>query len=327
MCLEYEDFPFRRQIMQRIALIILICLGTLVFASCGAPSGGNGNANSNANTIMIRSAGPPDRAQLIAAENTAYEAWKNKNGTFFEDFLTTGFITFGPQGRQDKAAAVKEIAESDCQINSYALSDEAVTVMGADGAVLTFKAATDGTCDGQKRPSPQWAATVYVRDADKWKAAYHNEVSSTGTDAGQPPATSAPAAAAETQPEQPPADGLTQQLLAAEQKGWEGRKNKDLKAIAGVTMLDLTYIDAAGSGRYTRDEAAKQWIGPACSIKSFSLSEPLARPIAANAAVLTYKATIDGNCGTGSAKSIWGTTIYMKESGQWRALLIIDRPA
>ncbi len=312
--------------MQRIALIILICLGTLAFASCGAPAGGNGNTNSLANTILNRTSGAPDRAQLIAAENSAYEAWKNKNGNFFEDFLTIGFITFGRSGRQDKPAAVKEIAESDCQINSYALSDEAVTVMGSD-AVLTFKAATDGTCNGQKIPGQHWAATVYVRDGDKWKAAYHNEVATAATGAGQTEATSTPAVASEAQPAPPEPDGLTKALLAVEQKGWEGRKNKDLKALGDVTMVDLTYIDATGSGRYTREEAAKQWTGPSCSIKSFSLSEPLARPVAANAAVLTYKAAIDGSCGTGSAKTIWGTTIYMRESGQWRALLIFNRPA
>ncbi len=312
--------------MQRIAPVTFLCLVSLLVLSCGSPSGGNATANSNANNVMNRSSGPPDRDMLISAENRAFEAWKNRDGGFFEDFLTTGFVTFGREGRQDKAAAVKEITDANCEVNSYALSDEAVTLMGADGAILTFKSAADGTCDGQKIPSQSWGATIYVRDGEKWKAAYHNEIPIADTATGPAPAKPAPAAP-EAEAEETPVDPFTQALMAAEKKAWEGRKTRDVKAISEVTMFDLIYLDADGSGRYTREEAARMWFGPGCTIKSFSLAEPLGRPITANAAVLTYKAAIDGKCGTGSAKNIWGTTVYMKEGGAWKALMIFNRPA
>jgi len=312
--------------MQRITLAVFLGLGSLLFSSCGAPSGNTQTANNGVNANFNRSSGPPNRAELIAAENSAYDAWKNKNGSFFDDFLTTGFMGFGDQGRQDKAGAVKEIAESNCQVNTYSLSDEAVTIMGSDGAILTFKATTDGTCDGQKIPGRSWGATIYVRDGEKWKAAYHNEIPIAETNAGPAPAKLTPAAPSSTA-EETPADPFTQALMTVEKKVWEGRKTRDVRAISETTMLDLIYMDADGSGRHTRDEAAKMWFGPTCTIKSFSLAEPQGRPIAANAAVLTYKATIDGSCGTGSAKNVWGTTVYMKEGGVWKALMIFNRPA
>jgi hypothetical protein len=115
--------------------------------------------------------------------------------------------------------------------------------------------------------------------------------------------------------------------MAAEKKAWEGRRSHDLRALAEVTMQDLVYVDAAGNSPVRRDEAVKLWMGPDCKISSYSLTEPLARPIATNASILTYKATLNGSCGTGSAKSIWGTTLYMKEGGGWKALLIFNRPA
>ena len=324
----------KRSILMRHFLTVLILVaGIPVYLACATGGSGDGNSSGNSNTVMTRSAVPANSSMLKPIETTAFEAWKNKNGTFFEDFLTAGFVTFGPEGRMDKAAAIKDIAGSQCMVEGFSIGEESATLMGSDGAVFTFKGTTEGTCAGDKIPSPFWAATVYIRDGDKWKAAYHNEVptpdAKPSSASGSEPNGAGSRTTSVESPDTPETtiDTFTQGLIAVEKKGWEGRKSHDLRAIAEVTMLDLVYIDADGTGRYDRDEAAKVWTGQQCSIKSFSLREPLGRPIGANSAILTYKASIDGKCGNGSAGNIWGTTVYMKEGGVWKALLIFNRPA
>ena len=82
---------------------------------------------------------------------------------------------WGSSGRLDKGSAEKEYAGLDCEIKSYAISDVQMTRLGRDAALLTHKLTIDGTCGGQKNPPASWAATVYVREGDQWKAAFHAE--------------------------------------------------------------------------------------------------------------------------------------------------------
>jgi ketosteroid isomerase-like protein len=317
-------------IMTRLPFCILAALVVAFIVGCEPRPGGNatsGNAGNANNSNVPERPALPDKAKLVELERNAFDAWKNKDGKFFEDFLTANFTIMTPAGPMDKAAAVKEISEHKCEIGGFSFADEAMTVAGSDAAILTIKVTADGTCEGQKIPSPVWSASVYVRDGEKWKAAYHNEVPVTDANAnpatGEKPLPPPPAAKQEDKP----ADPLTQALLAAENKGWEAWKTRDAKALGEATMLDLIYIDARGSGRYKRDEAIKSWTDPSCSVKSYSLSNAQSRPLSANAALFTYKGTADGACGGKPVLPVWGTTLYMKEGGVWKALMIVQLPA
>jgi hypothetical protein len=50
-----------------------------------------------------------------------------------------------------------------------------MTVLGPGAALITHKTTVDGTCSGQPSPPNSWVASVYVREGNQWKAAFHAE--------------------------------------------------------------------------------------------------------------------------------------------------------
>src|ERR1700751_2295300 len=106
----------------------------------------------------------PQKVVLITLEKSAYEAWKSKDSRFWGTFLSGKFVGWGSFGKVNKASAIKEYTRADCEIKSYALSDEQVSLLGKDAALITYKATVNGTCGGQQLPTNSLAAAIYVRD-------------------------------------------------------------------------------------------------------------------------------------------------------------------
>ena len=84
--------------MKRISLILLTLTAAALFAACGAPVANTGNnaanvGNTNANAKPA--AAPPTLAALKDLETKAFEAYKNKDGKFFEGFLDEKFVMGG----------------------------------------------------------------------------------------------------------------------------------------------------------------------------------------------------------------------------------------
>src|SRR5699024_6052511 len=121
------------------------------FAACEQPAtnvavntANTANMNANSNSAKPVAAAPAKEA-LMAIEKQGWEAWKNHTPEAFENILSSKYISFGPKGRMDKAAAIKAFADAKCDIKSYSISDDQMEMLGSDTAVLTFKAAQDGT--------------------------------------------------------------------------------------------------------------------------------------------------------------------------------------
>ncbi|MGI8839060.1 MAG: nuclear transport factor 2 family protein, partial [Pyrinomonadaceae bacterium] len=262
--------------MKRISLITLMLAAGAFFAACGVPAdkpvSNNGNAV-NANTAKPMAAAPT-KETLMTREKSAYEAWKTKDTKFWDTFLTDDFVGYGMTGRLDRTAAIKQYSGADCVVKSYALSDEQMTQLGADAAVITYKTTYDAICGGQKIPSNTWAAGIYVRSGDKWKGAFHAETPV--VDPNAPPAKSAApakkepvAATSDTKP-----DAMAETLMAVEIKGWDAWKARDVKGVEQVMAKDFMYL--SGAGRKMRADAIKGWSEPKCEGLSFSLTEPIA---------------------------------------------------
>ena len=164
--------------MKTYLYLALLALTTFAITSCVPPANTN-VANTNTNTNANTTSAAPTAEQLKALETKAYEAFKNKDGQYFQTFLAENYKMTGENGAQiDKAASIKEISEHDCAINGFTLSDEKVTPAGPNAAVLTTTVAMDGTCEGKTMP-PVTASTLYVNVGGQWKAAYHGEVPKT----------------------------------------------------------------------------------------------------------------------------------------------------
>ncbi len=160
--------------MKTIFMVSLFAVAAFTLAGCEPAVTTNTNTNTKVNTAPTAAA--PTADSLMALENKAWEAYKNKDGKYFEGFLGDRMISGHGEGSMTRADVAKMISEGKHEVKSFSLSDPHVTLAGADAVVLTYKATVDGVEDGKPIPSPATVATVFVRNGSDWKAVYHNEV-------------------------------------------------------------------------------------------------------------------------------------------------------
>ena len=347
--------------MKSLMKISLFAVAAFALIGCAPPTT-NTNTAANANSNAAPKAAAPTADTFMPMENKAFEAWKNKDGKYFEAYIADNFVPGPGEGNMTKAEAIKMIAEHKCDVKSFSLSEGRVTPVGADAAVFTYKATADGTCEGKPIPSPVTAASVFVRSGDTWKAVYHNEVAiiapkedakadANATNKGAAPTenkAAAPAPAAkenktETNKTSAPttnsnssasansnkattSDALTDALMAVERKGWEAWKNQDAKAMDAVVGSDVTFVDITGKATFGKADVIKGWTDGSCKVSSVDVADGKAMSITKDAAILTFKGTAVGTCGDMKLEPLWGTTVAVKEGETWKAVYIFETP-
>jgi ketosteroid isomerase-like protein len=274
-------------------------------------------------------------------ETKAFEAWKNKDGKFFEGMMDDKFMMQGDHGaRVDKSQTIKGITSNDCDVKSVSLSDEKMTLVGADAAVITTTINVDGTCGGEKIPSPGVSASVYVRSGDGWKGINHNEVTIVDPKASSTPEkkveakkepeanTAANSNSNTSNTSAAAADPTTDALVAVEKRGWEAWRAKDAKALEEILAKDVTVVDLFGNITPGKADIIKMWTADnKCEVKSVTVTEGKSLMITKDAAILLFRGAGDGACEGMAVKPVWGTTVYVKEGESWRAAYIFEMPA
>ena len=312
--------------MKRIN-IILIFVAAIFFTACGSTATANKSAAVNTNTSNSNTTAKPVTAastkeDLIANEKKAWASWKTKDGKYFEDYLTDNAIGMGSKGRSDKAAIVKRISDPTCEVNDFSLTEEQMAPLGADAALLTYKATQDVKCGGKAFPATVRAATILARSGDKWKAVYHNEVAVI-----DPKAAPAKAAVKNESPKKPevespakPAisDANTDAMLTVEKAVWEAWKDHDGKKIEELTAKEISFINIFGTYFATKADALKDWTSTGCQVKSVSVTDAVATVISPTVGILTFKGGADGTCFGQKVPPIWGTSIYVKDGDAWK---------
>jgi hypothetical protein len=295
----------------------------LVFTACA----GNAPATNAANTHEKTAPAAPTKDALVRLEKSAYEAWKSKDAKFWDTFLSDKFVGWGSSGKLDKASATKEYTGADCEIKSYALSDEQMNPLGNDAALMTYKTTVDGTCGGQKVPANSWAASVYVGDGGKWKGVFHAEAPVVDPKAA--PAKPVAKKEAPKKDEAKPADrdAGTDAMLAVEKTVWEAWKAHDAKKLEDLTARDISFINIFGTYFATKADALKDWSGAGCDVKTVSVTDAAGRMLSPTVGVLTFKGTADGTCYGQKVGPIWGTSIYVKDGNAWKWAFGINVPA
>ncbi|HME38590.1 MAG TPA: nuclear transport factor 2 family protein [Steroidobacteraceae bacterium] len=285
------------------------------------------NSANAANTGEKAAPGGPTKFALVALEKSAYEAWKSKDAKFWDTFLSERFVGWGSFGRLDKASATKEYTGADCLIKSYALSDEKMSPRGKNAGLITYKVTVDGTCGGLKIPANSWAASVYVRDGDQWKAAFHAE--DTIVDLKAAPANPVDKKEARKEEDANPTDqdARTDAMLAVEKAVWEAWRAHDAKKIADLTARDISFINIFGTYLATKADALKNWSGAGCDAKSVGVTDAAGTMLSPTVGILTFKATADGTCYGQKIGPIWGSSIYVKDGDAWKWTFGINVPA
>jgi hypothetical protein len=312
--------------MAKVKYFVLAAAAALVYTASAKDALAN-NANATKTPEKTGQAGPT-KVALVTLEKSAYAAWKSKDAKFWDTFLSDKFVGWGSSGRLDKASATKEFTGADCAIKSYALSDEQMSPLGKGAALITYKITVDGTCGGQKVPANSWAASVYVRDGDKWKGAFHAEASVV-----DPKAELAKPADKKKAPQKDEAQSAaphasTDAMLAVEKTVWEAWRAHDGKKLEDLTAKDISFINIFGTYFATKADALKDWTGAGCDVKSVSVTEDARTMLSPTTGILTFKGTADGTCYGQEVNSvIWGTSVYVKHGDAWKWTFGINVPA
>ncbi len=271
-----------------------------------------------ANTTEKTAPAGPTSVALVKLEKSAYEAWRSKDAKFWDAFLSDNFVGWGAPGRLDKASATKEYTGADCKIKSYALSEEHMSPLGKDEALLTHKVTVSGTCGGKEIPTDSWAAGVYVREGDKWKKVFHAEAPIIDPIAAAVNPVDQEDARAEVKAKPTNQDARTDGMFAVERAVWEAWRAHDAKKIADLTARDISFINIFGIHLATKADALKNWSGTGCEVKSVGVTDAAGTMLSPTVGILTFKATADGTCYGQKVGPVWGTSVYVKDGDHWK---------
>ena len=123
---------------------------------------------------MAKDANKSLETQLIALETQGWEAWKNKNSSWYQTNLTEDYLLVNSGGIQNKSQTVKSIA-TDCEVKSFSLDNFKLVMLDKGAALLTYTAMQDGVCSGKTIPGSVRSSAVYVKRGGKWLEALYME--------------------------------------------------------------------------------------------------------------------------------------------------------
>src|SRR5271170_5449257 len=311
--------------MAKVKYFALAVAVVVMYTACARDALAN-NANAAKAAEKTAPAGP-QKVALVTLEKSAYAAWKSKHAKFWDTFLSDKFVGWGTSGKLDKVSAKMEYTDADCEIKSYALSEERVSPLGKRAALITYKATVDGTCGGQKIPANSWAAGVYVRDGGQWKAAFHAQAAVVDPEVppGKPVYQNGARGNDTAKPTAP--DAGTDTLLAIEGAVWEAWKDQDAKRISDLTAEDISFINIFGIYLANKAQALKNWSGTGCDVESVDVTDAAATMLSPTVGILTFKATAEGTCFGQKVGPIWGSSIYVKYGDAWKWTFGINVPA
>ena len=107
------------------------------------------------------------RQQLVKLEKQSWEAWKNRDGKFFEGFLSDDHVEVGFSGVASKKEVVQVVGSPVCNVKSYELDQLEMRLLDKNTALLTYREAQDTMCH-KVVPSPCWVSSLYMKRGDRW---------------------------------------------------------------------------------------------------------------------------------------------------------------
>jgi len=115
------------------------------------------------------------KENLIKLEKQSWDAWKARDGKFYQDFLSDDHQEIGAGGVSTKSEIVPFVGSKACLVKSYSVDSFTVTIFDANTALLTYHAAQDTTCGGSPVPSPVWVSSLYIRRSGHWLNAFYQQ--------------------------------------------------------------------------------------------------------------------------------------------------------
>jgi len=309
-------------------------LAALTLAACVSPER---TTDPSTGAGLTKPAAAAETAEaLLALDKRATAAYLSSDPKFFEGMLDDKFVT-RERGRQmDKAGVVKLIANNKCNVKDWKLEDPQMAKIDEDIYVLSYRGTFDGSCtspDGSlKIPSPIRAATVWIRAAGTWRAAFHGQ--DPIFDAKNPPLPGKAEGKKETKNDEkavPSAntadDPSTAAMMAVEKSVWEAWKAKDAKKLEELTTADLSFQNIYGSYFANKADTLKNWTSAYCDIRSVSVADGGGGMLSPNVGILSRTGTAEGTCNGQNLPPvpIYGTSVYVKNGDTWKLAFSLNR--
>ena len=131
----------------------------------------------------------------------------------------------------------------------------------------------------------------------------------------------APNATARPSPTAPTKDAM----VTLEKSLYEAWKHKDLQF--WNTFFSGEFVGYGSFGKLDKASATKEFTNADCEIRSYTLSNEQMRPLGDDAALITYKNTVDGTCGGQQLPNdSWAASVYVREDGNWKAAFHAQAP-
>jgi hypothetical protein len=131
--------------------------------------------------------------------------------------------------------------------------------------------------------------------------------------------------AANTAEKTAPAAPTMDALVTLEKSAYEAWKSKDAKF--WDTFLSDKFVGYGSSGKLDKASATKEYTGADCEIQSYGLSDEQMKLLGNDAALLTYKTTVNGTCGGQKVPAnSWAAGIYVRDGDTWKGAFHAEAP-
>ena len=114
------------------------------------------------------------KEQLIKLEKQSWEAWKNRDGKFFQEFLSDDHVEVGLGGLTNKAEVVAFVGSPVCTVKSYELDHFELKMLDKNTALLIYREAQDTVCHNPV-PSPCWVSSLYMKRGGRWLNVFYQQ--------------------------------------------------------------------------------------------------------------------------------------------------------
>jgi hypothetical protein len=113
--------------------------------------------------------------QLTAAERQSWVAWQQRDGKYFQNFLSDDHVEVGTTGIVNKAQVVAFVGSPACVVTSYSVDQFHLTRFDENTALLTYRAEQNTVCGKARAPSPAWVSSLFVRRNGHWVNALYQQ--------------------------------------------------------------------------------------------------------------------------------------------------------
>lgn len=148
------------------------------FTGCGGTVENKPANTTNTNTAKPVAAAPTTDI-LLGLEKAANEAYSKGDSSYFETLLSDKMIMSMGKEHMNKAGVIAMIKTAKCELtDGVKLSEPQMSKVDNDTYAFSYKNDSTGKCsEGGKMVDmkPARAATLWVRNGDKWQAAWHGE--------------------------------------------------------------------------------------------------------------------------------------------------------